>query len=302
MAAINVTVQGVVCCWTPEAKEKGGGDWSTWGLSSLCPDPALWSGGGATQSPPEDMKSLFFFFFFFLSSELNAVSADSDSLWTLQGAANLPLMNEAVRGWQFRGHFGWCQTSSSSPSSSSSSSSLSSFDNSTTSNLLPPPAHAFEACRVGVWRWSVAVCTCLKSIRGMRKSKSTWIERNRTLTRCWDWFCLVACWPHLTSEVLYNLNILFLLSAGIWHSPSRHTLHPAYCNVKGSLRSFWPAVLAVLWWATDGSDKLLNVNVKDEGCAVALWRWNCIRRVCDRAPQRGTPNANTTKLHGALLT
>lgn len=23
MAAINVTVQGVVCCWTPEAKEKG---------------------------------------------------------------------------------------------------------------------------------------------------------------------------------------------------------------------------------------------------------------------------------------
>lgn len=134
LALVPFRLYGGHKCYSPRCSvllntwgEREGSDWSTWGLSSLCPDPALWSGSGATQSPPEDMKSLFFF----LSSELNAVSADSDSLWTLQGAANLPLMNEAVRGWQFRGHCGWCQTSSSSSSSSS-------FDNSTTSNLLPP--------------------------------------------------------------------------------------------------------------------------------------------------------------------
>lgn len=46
---------------------------------------------GGTKFPPEVIKKSSLF----LSSVLNTVSADSDGLRTLQGVANLPLMNEA---------------------------------------------------------------------------------------------------------------------------------------------------------------------------------------------------------------
>ena len=227
LALVPLRLYGGHKCYSPKCGvllntwgERKGRDWSTWGLSSLCPDPALWSGGGSDSKPPwRHEKS------FFLSSELNAVSADSDSLWTLQGAANLPLMNEAVRGWQFRGHCGWCQETSPLPPPPPPPLPPPPFLHLITqpSAASCPPAHVFEACCVGVWSRSIAVCTCLKGSRGKRKSKSSLIERNGTLTRCWDWFSLAACWPHLTLQVPHDLNILFLLSVGISHSWARHT-------------------------------------------------------------------------------
>lgn len=91
MMAINVTVQGLclVSCYTPEEKAKG-----MVGQEGVCHHPIvtlLSDQVGGTKFPPDVIKKSSLF----LSSVLNTVSADSDGLRTLQGVANLPLMNEA---------------------------------------------------------------------------------------------------------------------------------------------------------------------------------------------------------------